>query len=139
MMYSCLENPRDGGAWWAAVYGVAQNRIRLKRLGRGSSSSRLLRPWDFPGKNTGVGCRFLLQGIFPTQRSNLGLSYCGQTLYRLNHQGNPQVLNILNKSLPHKSQNLRSSSAPRTSAKDNSQPRNASNRFLSRWRSKRWP
>ena len=33
---SCLENPRDGGAWWAAVYGVAQNRTRLKRL---SSSS----------------------------------------------------------------------------------------------------
>ena len=30
---SCLENPRDGGAWWAAVYGVAQSRTRLKRLG----------------------------------------------------------------------------------------------------------
>ena len=29
---SCLENPRDGGAWWAAVYGVAQSQIRLKRL-----------------------------------------------------------------------------------------------------------
>ena len=29
---SCLENPRDGGAWWAAVYGVAQCRTRLKRL-----------------------------------------------------------------------------------------------------------
>ena len=29
---SCLENPRDGGAWWAAVYGVTQNRIRLKQL-----------------------------------------------------------------------------------------------------------
>ena len=29
---SCLENPRDGGAWWAAVCGVAQNRTRLKRL-----------------------------------------------------------------------------------------------------------
>ena len=29
---SCLENPRDGGAWWAAVYGVAQRRTRLKRL-----------------------------------------------------------------------------------------------------------
>ena len=27
---SCLENPRDGGAWWAAVYGVTQNRTRLK-------------------------------------------------------------------------------------------------------------
>ena len=35
---SCLENPRDGGAWWAAVYGVAQSQTRLKRL---SSSSRL--------------------------------------------------------------------------------------------------
>ena len=31
-MCSCLENPRDGGAWWAAVYGVAQSRTRLKRL-----------------------------------------------------------------------------------------------------------
>ena len=29
---SCLENPKDGGAWWAAVYGVAQSRTRLKRL-----------------------------------------------------------------------------------------------------------
>ena len=29
---SCLENPRDGGAWWAAVYGVAQSWTRLKRL-----------------------------------------------------------------------------------------------------------
>src|SRR5574337_202833 len=34
---SCLENPRDGGAWWAAVYGVAQNRTRLKQLGSSSS------------------------------------------------------------------------------------------------------
>jgi len=34
---SCLENPRDGGAWWAAIYGVAQSRTQLKRL---SSSSR---------------------------------------------------------------------------------------------------
>ena len=33
----------------------------------------LLCPWDFPGKNTGVGCHFLLQGIFPTQGLNLGL------------------------------------------------------------------
>ena len=36
---SCLENPRDGGAWWAAIYGVAQSQTRLKRLS--SSSSRL--------------------------------------------------------------------------------------------------
>ena len=36
---SCLENPRDGGAWWAAVYGVAQSRTRLKRLSSMSASS----------------------------------------------------------------------------------------------------
>ena len=35
---SCLENPRDRGAWWAAVYGVAQSRTRLKRLSSSSSS-----------------------------------------------------------------------------------------------------
>ena len=35
---SCLENPRDGGAWWAAVYGVAQSRTPLKRLSSSSSS-----------------------------------------------------------------------------------------------------
>ena len=35
---SCLENPRDGGAWWAAVYGVAQSRTQLKRLSSSSSS-----------------------------------------------------------------------------------------------------
>ena len=37
---SCLENPRDGGAWWAAVYGVAESRTRLKRLS--SSSNKLI-------------------------------------------------------------------------------------------------
>ena len=39
---SCLENPRDRGAWWAAVYGVAQSRTRLKRLSSSSSSTRLM-------------------------------------------------------------------------------------------------
>ena len=37
---SCLENPKDEGAWWAAVYGVTQSRTRLKRLSSSSSSSR---------------------------------------------------------------------------------------------------
>ena len=37
LQYSCLENARDGGAWWAAVYWVAQSRTRLKRLSSSSS------------------------------------------------------------------------------------------------------
>ena len=38
--------------------------------------ARLLRSWNFPGKNTGVDCHFLLQGIFLTQESNLNLLHC---------------------------------------------------------------
>ena len=38
LQYSCLENPRDGGAWWAAVYGVAESWTRLKWLSSSSSS-----------------------------------------------------------------------------------------------------
>ena len=37
---SCLENPRDGGVWWAAIYGVAESRTQLKRLNSSSSSSK---------------------------------------------------------------------------------------------------
>ena len=53
----------------------------------GLQPASLLCPWDFPGKNTGVGYHFPLQGIFPTQGLNLGLLHCRQTLYRLSHQG----------------------------------------------------
>ena len=35
LQFSCLENPMDRGAWWPAVYGVAQSQTRLKRLGGG--------------------------------------------------------------------------------------------------------
>ena len=38
LQYSCLENPRDGGAWWAAVYGVTQSQTLLKRLSSSSSN-----------------------------------------------------------------------------------------------------
>ena len=41
LQYSCLENPRDGRAWWAAVYGVIQSRTQLKQLSSSSSSSSL--------------------------------------------------------------------------------------------------
>ena len=50
-------------------------------------------PAEPPGKpmNTGVGSHSLLQGIFPTQELNWGLSHCGQILYQLSYQGNPEV------------------------------------------------
>ena len=57
---SCLENPRDGGAWWSAVSGVAQSRTRLKRLSSSSSekedrlksqmNSRKIGAWKKLGK-----------------------------------------------------------------------------------------
>ena len=56
---SCLENPRDGGAWWAAVYGVAQSQIRRKRL---SSSSRSIMLTFFSCMSLGS---FAVQSIIP--------------------------------------------------------------------------
>ena len=46
-------------------------------------------PWNSPGKNTAVGYHSLLQGIFPTWGSSLGLLNCRQILYHLSYQGNP--------------------------------------------------
>ena len=56
-----------------------------------TQAARLLYPWNFPGKNVAVRCHFLIQGIFPTSGSNLGLLHCRQILYHLGHQG---VLNL---------------------------------------------
>ena len=55
---------------------------------------RLLWPWDFPGKNTRVGCHFLLQGIFPNQGLNQCLwclLHCRWILYLLSHQGSTEL------------------------------------------------
>ena len=68
---SCLENPMDGGAWWASVYGVTQSRTRLKWLSSSSSSLSLL------------------LGNFLTQELNCGLLRCRRILYQLSHQGSP--------------------------------------------------
>ena len=59
------------------------------------SPARLLSPWDFSGKNTGVGCHFLFQGIFPTQGSNLSFLHCRQILYHLSHQGSPMKVHTV--------------------------------------------
>ena len=67
---SCLENPRDGGAWWAALYGVAQSRTRLKRLSSSSreetSHRRLLCPVSGRKGRRKVQVTFLLLPFFQT-------------------------------------------------------------------------
>ena len=54
-------------------------------------SPQLVCPWDSPGKNTGVGCYFRLQGIFPTQGSNPRLLQWQADSLPLSHQGSPQT------------------------------------------------
>ena len=72
-----------------AVYASVSrfSRVRLFATPWTVSPAGLLCPWNSPGKNTEVGCRFLLQGIFPTQGLNPGLPHCRQILYHLSHQG----------------------------------------------------
>ena len=72
--------------WWASYSVVWMCTVMSDSLQpRGLQSTRLLCPWHSPGKNTGVGCCFLLQGIFPIQGSKAGLLPCRQFLYRLSH------------------------------------------------------
>ena len=63
-------------------HSVMSNSSRSHEL----QPDRLLCPWDFPDKNTGVGWQFLLQGVFPTQELNPGLLCCRQILYHLSHR-----------------------------------------------------
>ena len=63
--------------------------MRNSLQSHGLQPTRLLCPWDFSGKDTGVVCHFLLQGIFPTKGLNPGLLHCRQILYQLSSQGSP--------------------------------------------------
>ena len=56
----------------------------------GLNPTSLLCLWNSSGKNTGMDCHFLLQGIFPTQGSSLGLLHCRWILYHLSHQEGPE-------------------------------------------------
>ena len=57
LQYSCLENPRDRGACWAAIYGVAQSRTRLMWLSSSSSSDKMDFPDSSAGKESACQCR----------------------------------------------------------------------------------
>ena len=78
---SCLENPRDSGAWWAAIYGVAQSRTWLKRL---SSSSM--------ERNQSINFIITLFEIF--LKSLLGLFTVAQLFYFLMFYNNPRTVNF---------------------------------------------
>ena len=71
--------------------GQCQSLSRVCLPHPGLQLTRILCPWNFPSKNTGVGCHFLLQGSFHTQGSNPGLLHCMQVLYHLSHQGRWKV------------------------------------------------
>ena len=55
----------------------------------------LYSPWNSPGQNTDVGSLSLLQGIFPTQKSNPGPPHCRQILFQLSHKGSPRILELV--------------------------------------------
>ena len=77
------------GVCACACVCVSRSVVSYSLRPHGLQPSRVLCPWDFPGKNTGVDCYSLLQGIFLTQGSNLSLLHCRQILYHLNHQRSP--------------------------------------------------
>ena len=76
--------------WWKSKSG-SHTVVSASLWPRGLNPARVLRPWDSPGKNTGVGCHSLLQGIFPTQGLNPGLPCCRQIFYCMRHQGSPGI------------------------------------------------
>ena len=69
------------------TYKVKESEVAQSCPTLCGACTRRLHPWDFLDKSTGMGCHFLLQGIFPTRRLNPGLLHCRQTLYCLTQQG----------------------------------------------------
>ena len=100
----CLSNTFRGGSWMlkegrqgylplsTVLCLAAQSCLTLCDPINYSLAGFSVHGIDFPGKNTGVGCHVLLQGIFPTQGSNPGLPHCRWKLYHLSHQESPCVL-----------------------------------------------
>ena len=77
VLTSCLRK------WKSESHSVVSNSLQPRGLDS---------PRNSPGQNTGVGNLSLLQGSFPSQRSNPDLLHCRRILYQLNHQGSPRIL-----------------------------------------------
>ena len=76
---------------WKWSESVSSSAVSNSLRVYGLYPTRLLCLWDSPGRNTGVGCNFLLQGIFPMQKLNSGLLDCRQILYHLICQRSLQI------------------------------------------------
>ena len=92
---SCNASPTHFLFFWQSATSVSQSVLVAQSfltlcdpMDRVKPPTRLLCPWDSPSKNAGVGCHFLLQGIFLTHGSNQGLLHCVKILYHLSHQAN---------------------------------------------------
>ena len=86
-----LDNPRNHGRSSGVSHSVVSGSLQP----HGLLPTGLLCPWDFPGKNTGVGCHALLQGIFPTQGLNPGLLHCRQTLWSEPPGKSPELWDVV--------------------------------------------
>ena len=76
---------------WEAVHAFSINSVMYhSSWHHGLEPPRLLCPWGFPSKNTGVGCHTFPQGIFPIQGSNPHLPHCRWILYLPSHWGSPR-------------------------------------------------
>ena len=82
--------PMDRGVWWATLHGVAKCQTLCVPMDCSLPGSSV--HGDSPGKNIGVNCHALLQGIFSIQGSNPTLPHCSWILYCLNYQRSPRKL-----------------------------------------------
>ena len=80
--------------WKCESESVSHSAMSDSVRPHGLQPTRLLCPWGSPGKDTGVGCHALLQGVFPTQGLILGPPHCGQILYFLSHPGSHSLKNL---------------------------------------------
>ena len=101
LKYTCsLGFPSRPWALWASPFfspihsisvSVSHPVVPYSLQPDGLQPTRLFCPWDFTGKDTGVNCHFLLQGIFLTQEWNPGLLHCRQIIYLLSYKGSPSI------------------------------------------------
>ena len=78
--------------WWPTRPSRKKVKAAQSWLSESSSLWLFATPWNFLSQNNGVGSLSLLQGIFLTWGSNLGLPHCGWILYQLSHKWSPRIL-----------------------------------------------